>query len=137
TSAATVTASESLMVDATGGEWVIDPVNITIDESLAAAINFALNLTTVIISTSPVGFQLINTASRETPGPGDIIVNAPITWSKHILLLEADRHIIINAELTSKGTTENDGLFLRYGITDPTGDYFINNKVNLAPGSSF
>jgi len=138
TSAATVRVGDSLVVDAAGGEWLIDPVNITIDESLATAIKLTmLLLGGVIVSTSPGLFTIVDFSAAGTPGPGDIIVNAPISWSRGILMLEADRHIYINAELTSKGTTASDGLKLVYGKSDPTGDYFINSKVNLAAGSHF
>ena len=138
TSAATVTVGEGLVVDTAGGEWLIDPVNITINQSMAAAIALSMALLgNVRVSTSPSLFQFPDWGSWESPGPGDIIVNAPVTWPWGILTLEADRHIVINAEMTSKGSGASAGLKLIYGKSDPSGDYFINSKVNLVAGNHF
>ena len=52
TSAATVNLDAGLKVDTQGGEWLIDPVNITIDTGKASAIRTALDSGDVTVSTA-------------------------------------------------------------------------------------
>lgn len=126
TSAAAVKFESDLRIDTQGGEWLIDPVDIVIDEGGATAIGRSLLSGNVTVRTDGDSPYAVG------DGPGDIYIEAPIQWSKHILTLEADRNIYINAPLTSEGETATDGLALRYG-----GDYFVRQPVNLKEGSHF
>lgn len=126
TSAAEATIDKDLIVDTDGGHWLIDPTDVVIDAAVATAIQNALGHGSVTYTTATGGTD-----------EGNITVNAPITWGAHTLLLDADNDIVINAPLTSTGTTINDGLILRYAQTTATGSYTINAPVSLATGSLF
>ncbi|WP_445218899.1 filamentous hemagglutinin N-terminal domain-containing protein [Bradyrhizobium sp. Pa8] len=126
TSAAKVNLAADLKVDTLGGRWLIDPVNITIDANYAAALQTALASGDVTVTTSGSGTD-----------EGNVTVNSAVTWGSHILTLRADNNIVINAPLTSTGTTSSDGLVLQYAQTTATGGYTINAPVNLAAGSLF
>ncbi|PWV95613.1 filamentous hemagglutinin family protein [Hoeflea marina] len=128
TSAAKVTLDRDLKVDTDGGHWLIDPIDILIDAASAAAIETGLASGNVTVSTYNGG------AGAE---PGNITVDAAMSWDAHVLTLRADNDIAINASLTSSGTTASDGLVLQYGQTTGTGSYTINAPVNLASGSLF
>ncbi|MCJ9733970.1 filamentous hemagglutinin N-terminal domain-containing protein, partial [Bradyrhizobium sp. PRIMUS42] len=126
TSAAKVNLAADLKVDTLGGRWLIDPVNITIDANYASALQTALASGDVTVTTSGSGTD-----------EGNVTVNSAVTWGSHILTLRADNNIVINAPLTSTGTTSSDGLVLQYAQTTATGGYTINAPVNLAAGSLF
>ncbi|MGL6161261.1 YDG domain-containing protein, partial [Microbulbifer sp.] len=139
TSAAGVNIDQDLNVDTQGGEWLIDPVNIEIDTGKASAIQTALESGDVTVTTADGGDN--SDWSGGTNGTdteeGNITVNAAIDWASHTLTLRADNDITINAELTSTGTTDADGLFLQYAQTTGSGTYTINAPVNLKAGSLF
>ncbi|MBR0803991.1 filamentous hemagglutinin N-terminal domain-containing protein [Bradyrhizobium japonicum] len=126
TSAAKVNLAADLKVDTLGGHWLIDPVNITIDANYASALQTALASGDVTVTTSGSGADA-----------GNVTVNSAVTWGSHILTLRADNNIVINAPLTSTGTTSSDGLVLQYAQTTATGGYTISAPVNLAAGSQF
>lgn len=133
TSAAEVRAGESLAIDALGGMWLIDPYDITIDDALARSIEAVLSSgsANVTVSTDSSWFG----GER---GPGDIRVEAPITWDgQSNLKLQADRSIYINAPVTSTGALGSGGLTLVYGLSDESGDYYINAPVYLPAGDTF
>ncbi|MFT6404630.1 MAG: filamentous hemagglutinin family protein [Marinomonas primoryensis] len=136
TSAATLNIDADLNVNTSGGEWLIDPVNITIDSSKATAIETALGSGDVTVSTED-GVTWAGETNGADTEEGNIIVDASIDWSDNILTLRADNDITINAELTSTGTTSSDGLVLKYAQTTSTGTYNINAPVNLMTGSLF
>ncbi|MCS3498178.1 filamentous hemagglutinin family protein [Bradyrhizobium japonicum] len=126
TSAAKVNLAADLKVDTLGGHWLIDPVNITIDANYAGVLQTALTSGDVTVTTSGSGTDA-----------GNVTVNSAVTWGSHILTLRADNNIVINAPLTSTGTTSSDGLVLQYAQTTATGGYTISAPVNLAAGSLF
>jgi filamentous hemagglutinin family protein len=78
-----------------GGTWLLDPVDLTINSTLAATIATALNGGSNVT-------QL--TSASGTGGSGDITVASGINWSTDATLtLSAYRHIAINANITSSG----------------------------------
>ncbi|HEV2501721.1 MAG TPA: YDG domain-containing protein [Mesorhizobium sp.] len=127
TSAAKVKIDKTAKVETSGGHWLIDPVNITIDADYAAALQASL-------ATGDVTVTTYNAAGGDD---GNITVNAPVTWGSHVLTLRADKDIVVNASLNSTGTTLADGLVLQYAQTNAAGSYTINAPVNLAAGSLF
>ena len=139
TSAAKVTIDQNLKVETDGGEWLLDPANITIDSSKASAIQSALGSGDVTVTTADGGDNTgwSGGTNGSSTDEGNINVDASIEWSSNVLTLTADNDIIINAELTSSGTTASDGLVLQYAQTSASGDYSINAPVNLAAGSLF
>jgi filamentous hemagglutinin family protein len=137
TSAARVGIDKNLKVSTAGGQWLIDPVDITIDAAKATAIQGALGSGNVTVSTvNGAGNSWGSNGSASDPG--DIHVNSPINWSANTLSLNAERHININAALNGSGTAK---LALAYGqgavAAGNTADYYVNAKVNLPAGNNF
>lgn len=120
------------------GLWFIDPLDITINGSIASAIFSALQHGDVTISTS--GSNTPSTASGEvSPGNGDIFVNSEITWTANKFTLFAHRNININNSLSGSGTAK---LALQYGQATSSGsggDYILHNgaQINLPAGDNF
>jgi filamentous hemagglutinin family protein len=78
-----------------GGTWLLDPVDLTINSTLAGTIATALN------GGSNVTQQ---TTATGTGGSGDITVASGISWSTNATLtLSAYRNIAVNANITSTG----------------------------------
>ena len=78
-----------------GGAWLLDPVDLTIDATLAGTIATALN------GGSNVTQQ---TSASGSGGNGDITVASGISWSTNATLtLSAYRNIAVNANITSTG----------------------------------
>lgn len=118
------------------GEWLIDPVNITIDTTLANAIMTALGSGNVTISTD--GGNIPSTTSGESGSAGDINVNSAITWSTNrTLTLLAFNDININANLTHTGTSAGGIIFLYgQGSSDGgTSKYTVNNGATVTSPS--
>ncbi|WP_370679932.1 filamentous hemagglutinin N-terminal domain-containing protein [Comamonas sp. GB3 AK4-5] len=105
TSAATVSIDKDLKVNTAGGEWLIDPVNITIDANKAQAIEAALGKGNVTVSTADVANNTGWGGGTNGTGsdPGDIHVNADITYTANQLTLRADRDINVNAHINVNG----------------------------------
>jgi filamentous hemagglutinin family protein len=85
------------------GEWLIDPVNVTINETLATTVQNALENGNVTINTA--GGNNPDTTSGEVDGEGYITVNSNITWSANKLTLQAHKDITINSILDISGGT--------------------------------
>ena len=120
-----------LGADIQAGEWLIDPVNVTIDATLAGAIESALGSGDVTIETDTLNYSDVDTSAGESGTDGDIFVNSAITWSSaNKLTLDAADSIYINSAITAT----NGKLALYYG---DSGDYNINAKVNLSAGANF
>ena len=78
-----------------GGAWLLDPVDLTIDATLAGTIATALNGGSNVT-------QL--TSATGSGGTGDITVASGISWSTDATLtLSAYRNIAVNANITSTG----------------------------------
>ena len=78
-----------------GGAWLLDPVDLTIDATLAGTIATALNGGSNVT-------QL--TSATGSGGNGDITVASGISWSTSATLtLSAYRNIAVNANITSTG----------------------------------
>ena len=78
-----------------GGAWLLDPVDLTIDATLAGTISTALNGGSNVT-------QL--TSATGSGGNGDITVASGISWSTSATLtLSAYRNIAVNANITSSG----------------------------------
>ncbi len=113
TSAATVSIDKNLRVNTAGGEWLIDPVDITIDSAKATAIQTALGSGNVTVSTAS-GAGNAWGANGTGSDKGDIHVNADIAYAQNTLTLNADNHINVNAQINVNGTGT---LTLNYGGT--------------------
>ncbi|HZX33031.1 MAG TPA: filamentous hemagglutinin N-terminal domain-containing protein, partial [Rhodocyclaceae bacterium] len=104
------------VVVGTGGKWLIDPTDLTIDAATAGTIATAL---------------AADGSTVEQQASHDITVASPVAWtSTGTLTLNAGNNIAINADINaSRGT-----LKLYYG-----GGYYLNNgaQVTLSAGSHF
>lgn len=93
-------------------KWLIDPVNITIDSSLASSINTALTSGDVTITTDGA---CTGVTCSGTGSDGNIDVDADLTWSTNqTLTLSAANNINVNANITHTGTSLGGVIFL-YG----------------------
>ena len=118
----------------TGGAWLIDPYDLTIDLTAATTLNTALGAgTNVSLQTTDSGASGPGTANAS--GNGDIFINSALGWSSAALLtLDAYRSININAPITVSG---NGGLALHYNNGGTGGNYAVNAPVNLSSSSTF
>ncbi|PUE38400.1 filamentous hemagglutinin N-terminal domain-containing protein [Limnohabitans sp. Hippo3] len=135
TSASHVDIAESFQVSTKApsgrdGLWLIDPVDITIDSSLAATIDTALDNGNVTISTT--GSNTPSTVSGESGSTGNITVNSAITWAANKLTLNAANNIVFKANLNGSGTAS---LALEYGQATANGgsaDYSLASGVSIS-----
>ncbi len=78
-----------------GGSWLLDPVDLTIDATLAGTIAATLNGGTDVTQ---------QTTASGSGGNGDITVASGISWlSNATLTLSAYRNIAVNSSITSTG----------------------------------
>ncbi|MEH2607817.1 beta strand repeat-containing protein [Bradyrhizobium sp. AZCC 1693] len=78
-----------------GGAWLLDPIDLTIDATLAGTIATALNAGSNVTQ---------QTSATGSGGNGDITVASGINWSTSATLtLSAYRHIAVNSNITSTG----------------------------------
>ncbi|HIV71239.1 MAG TPA: filamentous hemagglutinin N-terminal domain-containing protein [Candidatus Aquabacterium excrementipullorum] len=96
----------------TAAQWLIDPVNITIDSALASTINTALGSGDVTITTDGA---CTGVTCSGTGSDGNINVNADLIWSTdNTLTLSAANNITVTANITHTGTSAGGVIFL-YG----------------------
>ncbi|MGB1236720.1 MAG: filamentous hemagglutinin N-terminal domain-containing protein [Pseudomonadales bacterium] len=126
TSAATVTVAENTLVNSaslTGdsGLWLIDPKDVTIDNSGAVGTLAASSLQNTLDNFGSVTVQTTSHVSA-VPGNGDIKVNADISWSRDaaVLTLQAERNIEINAKINASGA--GSGVALDTGLSYNSGN---------------
>jgi len=85
-----------------GGNWLVDPTDLTIDSTAALTIASSLNSgTNVTEQTTASG---ASGAGVQSAGSGDINVNSPITWTgTGALTLSAYNNLNINAAISGSG----------------------------------
>ena len=122
------------------GEWLIDPVNITIDAGLASAIETQLGSGDVTIETeaySTPSNSSVNTSNNESGTEGNITVNSDITWSEATrLTLNAFNNIYMNAIIENTNATDGGVYFQAKDTTnsvifDSNAKVIINNAKQL------
>ena len=123
------------------GNWLIDPVTVTIDDTLAGNIESGLTNGDVTVNTASNSNNVTIPDSNKSDSNGDIIVDSSISWSSgNRLTLDADRNIIINKAITA----DNGKLALYYGqgasdgVIDGTESFYrVNAPINLSAGKNF
>ncbi|MFU8789302.1 MAG: beta strand repeat-containing protein [Methylobacter sp.] len=133
-----------------GGEWLIDPYDITIGEGTTTGgtlPDFTAGSTGSLINNTDINTQLTNgtsvTISTGTTGgePGNITVNAPITRSQNAstgggtatdLILNAANNIIINSAITNENTTTNGKLDVTLNAGNQISLNTVGN-INVVP----
>jgi filamentous hemagglutinin family protein len=94
------------------GHWLIDPVNITIDTTLASTLVSALGSGDVTVTTA--GSNTPDTSAAESGTEGNINVNSDVIWATaHTLTLSADNNIAVNADITASNGSA--GVIFLYG----------------------
>lgn len=105
------------------GEWLIDPVNVTIDATLANAIQSQLASGDMTVETVGAGAD-----------DGDITVNSDITWSStNRLTLNADDQVIMNAKIENTNNSDGEVYFITNNgvVFNANGKVVINNAYQL------
>ena len=131
-----------LGADIQAGEWLIDPVDITIDAALATAIETALGTGDVTIETTaystPSNSTVDTTLGESTEGDGDsIYVNSDIIWSsQYILTLDSINEIYVNATIENTNDVTGGVYFNAANDTDKVifganGKVIIHNPFQL------
>ncbi len=103
------------------GEWLIDPVDVTIDATLANAIQSQLASGDMTIETVGAGAD-----------DGDITVNSDITWSTtNRLTLNADDQVIMNAKIENTNNSEGEVYFIaNNGVVFNAGGKVVINNIH-------
>ncbi|WP_459774158.1 beta strand repeat-containing protein [Asaia astilbis] len=106
TSAHTMALGKATIDAGVGGQWLLDPDDLTIDANAAQTINGSLaGNTNVTEQTTATTATYTNGGGTSSSGNGDIILNAPISWSTtSTLTLSAYRSITLNAGITVTGS---------------------------------
>ena len=126
------------------GTWLVDPIDLTIDSTAATAIDTSLNSgTNVTEQTTASG---ASGAGTQSSGPGDINVDAAISWTNPAasLTLLAYNGINVNAPISGAGQVVMNAaganltlgasgtVSAQGGITLGTGANFVNNAGGAA-----
>ncbi|WP_430390102.1 YDG domain-containing protein [Dyella sp. 20L07] len=132
-----------------GGTWLVDPVDLTIDNAAATTISNTLNggtsVTEQTTATSASGW------GNQAAGNGDINVNAAISWnSTATLTLDAYRNINVNAAISGSGggsvvmkagngtfTVGSAGGLSASGGSTINAGKFVNNASSTALGAKW
>jgi filamentous hemagglutinin family protein len=112
-----------------GGNWLLDPNDLTVDAAAAASINTSLGAGTGVLLETTSG-TATGPGIQTAGGAGDIFINAPISWSTGaILTLSAFHNVNINADISVTG----NGTLVIPSPLSGTGDYtFIGgHRINF------
>ena len=110
------------------GEWLVDPIDLTIDTSNNATLSADLATTSVVLTTTSSSASSTPSGIGTTSsGAGDINIDAPVSWSSpSTLTLNAYHSIYINAPVTISGSGANAGkLVMTTNAAATDGDLFF------------
>ena len=117
-----------------GGDWLLDPYDLTVDDAAASTIDASLGAgTNVTLRTTANGASGPGTSNSS--GNGDIFINSPVNWNTGAkFTLIAYRNIDINADIVVAG---GGRLVLTTG-TGAAGNYQISsgNSISFTAGAS-
>uniref|UniRef100_UPI003BA62DEE MBG domain-containing protein n=1 Tax=Niveispirillum sp. TaxID=1917217 RepID=UPI003BA62DEE len=109
-----------------GGNWLLDPFDLTVNAAYADAIEAALASGNVTLQTTNTAVNVTGVAAGGTTnasGNGDILVNSGITWtSANALTLDAYRGVTVNAAMSGTSlsiVTNNGGTGGRFAANAP------------------
>ena len=106
-----------------GGQWKVDPEDLTIDSNAAATINGALNVGTSVQEQTTSGAA--SGSGNQTAGAGDIIIASGLSWNTTATLtLDAYHSLNINAPIAITGA---GNLVLQYNDAATDGALNINS----------
>ncbi|KPF50946.1 hypothetical protein IP87_16855 [beta proteobacterium AAP121] len=141
TSAAHVSIARDTRVDSRGsaatGHWLIDPTDFTVAAGAGAQTTSGIGADTLASNLASTSITLATAATGSEPG--DIHVNADVSWSSdNTLTLQASRHINLNANLSATGAaaglvlTPGTGGALRILSTDTTSPKITLSGANAS-----
>lgn len=108
-------------------DWLIDPVNINIDATLAGSIQTALAGGNVVVTTDGA---CTGVTCAGTGAEGDITVNSDIAWSSNqTLTLSAYRNIVVNNNITHTGSSGGVVFLYGQGSTDGSGSTYSSTAT--------
>jgi filamentous hemagglutinin family protein len=94
------------------GTWLLDPYDLTVNYAASLTLENSLATTNVTLQTTSSGTSGPGTANAS--GHGDIVIDAPLSWSGNTTLtMSAYRNIDINAEISMSGSSS--GLVMKTG----------------------
>ncbi|MFC7331871.1 MBG domain-containing protein [Rhodocista pekingensis] len=109
-----------------GGNWLLDPYDLTVNAAYASAIQAALESGNVTLQTTNTAVNNTGVGAGGTTnasGNGDIFVNSGITWtSANSLTLDAYRGVTVNAAMSGSSlsvVTNNGGSGGRFAANAP------------------
>ncbi|OLS63709.1 YDG domain-containing protein [Pseudomonas putida] len=121
------------------GTWLIDPTDFTVSAGGTAKTDSGMGADTLSINLASTDVTLQTVATNTGAEPGDIHVNAAVTWNAGTpLTLSAHNNININAAITARHA--NGKVALKYGqasISGGTADYNLKAPINLQSGLNF
>ncbi len=127
-------------IKANGGQWLLDPYDLTVDGTAAATISTSLSAGTGVTLTT-TDSSASGPGTSNASGSGDIIINSPISWNAAATLtLSAWRNIAINANINAGSS---GSLSLAYGqgavAAGNTAAYTLGNgaSITLPAGQNF
>ncbi len=103
TSGKTLQLGHAAISAGTGGSWLIDPTDLTINSAAASTIDSSLNAGTSV--TEQTTSSSASGAGTQSSGLGDITISAPISWSNAAASLNilAYHAINVNAAISGAG----------------------------------
>lgn len=140
TSAARVNVRDDIVVTtaatqagARNGTWLLDPTNFTIgsaapDGSVSSGVAQGSYIRNTTLQTALGAGNVIVQTDAAGAQPGNIYVDAPVSWSANKLTLNAHNNIAVNANLTATGTAS---LAFVYGQATANG---TGSSWNVADG---
>ena len=84
------------------GNWLIDPIDFTIGAGGAGLTTSGIGASTLRPASSAATCTIATSNPAGGSEPGDIHVNAPVSWGANTLTLNAHRNININAVMTAR-----------------------------------
>ena len=127
------------------GTWLIDPTNFTISAGSGAQTTSGIGADTLQTNLAGGNIAIATDATANGSDLGDIIINAPLSWSANTLTLSAHRHVLVNNVVTVSGTggltvTTNTsgatGTSMGYLQTKRNGTTDFTGKINWSSSAS-
>jgi filamentous hemagglutinin family protein len=116
-----------------GGQWLLDPYDLTVDSTAASTIDSTLGAgTSVTLKTTATGTS--GPGNVNAAGNGDIFIDSAINWgTSATLTLDAYHSIFVNAPIT---ITAAGGIVLKTNDGGTGGDYSFGPRSDINYGST-
>lgn len=126
------------------GTWLIDPTNFTVSAGSAAQTTSGIGVDTLQTNLAGGNIAITTSATANGSDLGDIIIDAPLSWSANTLSLSAHHSVLVNSVVSVSGTagltvTTNTGGYtddIGSGITNGTRAGYLKFKQNRTANSA-